>query len=618
MESFACAFSLSRLSFRSHRHALLSAALVLGSTAAAAQPIVVTGTRTPARVDQALAETTVVDRQQLEAATGRTLSEVLAQLPGLQFWSNGGLGKTSSVSMRGLESRHVLLLIDGVRYGSATLGTPNWDNLPLDAIERIEVVRGPLSGLYGTDAVGGVVQVFLRKGAAGLAINGLASAGSKGYGQLGGGLRFGNGAFDGAVQLSRTRNSGFSATNASVPFGNFNADDDGFSQNTASVQLGVRLPGGWRASAQALHAKNTNYYDDGPGVDAKSASLSQVLALQVGGPVMAQWRSSLRVSRAVDELNTLSSASMFAALGVIGTKQQQISWDNTINTPVGDLLVLAEHVRQTVTRPGAAFAVSERSINGLALGLNGQAGAHHWQLAARTDQNSQFGRQNTQTLGYGFDVTPQVRAAFALGSSFVMPSFNQLYFPNFGNPNLLPEEGRHREISVRWADAGQQVRAAYFQNRIRGYISSGPLPTNIPRARADGISLSYGATVAAWTLAASVDLLDPVNDTANSANFGRVLPRRAKDTLRLSADVDLSAWKLGGALQNVGPRFDNAANTTLVAGYTTLDLRADWRLARQWALGFKLNNAGNVRYETVQGYNQPGREMFLTLRYSGL
>jgi vitamin B12 transporter len=616
---------------RGARSSVLALVPVLFSAAAApahadaiagsgAQAVVVTGTRTPQRVDQALAEISVIDRAALERAAGRTLPELLAQTPGLQFWSNGGLGKTSSVSIRGLEGRHVLLLIDGVRYGSVTVGAANFDNLPLEAIERIEIVRGPLSALYGSDAVGGVVQVFTRRGtqaAAGWAANANAGGGTEGYAQAGGGVRVGAGPFDGALQLQRVRTRGFSATNANVPFGSFNPDDDGFAQTSASVQLGLQLPGSWRAGLSALRSSGKSAYDDGPGVDARSANRSRVLALQVGGPVLAAWRTQLRIAQAVDEADTVSSASAFAALGVVSSDQRQLSWENTLATPVGSLLLLADRVEQVVSRPGAPFAVSERSTTGIALGLNGQAGAHHWQAALRRDRNTQFGSRSTGTLGYGHDLTPQLRAAVAFGTSFVMPSFNQLYFPNFGNPNLLPEEGRHREWSLRWADGGQQLRAAYFENRIRGYISSGPLPSNIPRTRADGLSLSWQASVANWLLSASGEALQARNDTAGSANFGRVLPRRAEQSMRAAADVALVGWRLGGTLQHVGPRFDNAANTTPVAAFTTLDLRADWQLAPAWTLGFKLNNAADIRYETVYGYNQPGREGFVTLRWAG-
>src|SRR5262249_54965789 len=162
--------------------------------------VAITATRTPSRVADVVAEVTVLDRETLDRSSGRTLVELLSQQPGLQFTSNGGLGKSSSLFIRGLEARHTLLLVDGVRVGSATLGTPSLDNLPLEAIERIEIVRGPMSALYGSDAVGGVIQVFTRRGRAGLHPNAKATVGSKRYGQLAGGVSLGSGSFDAAVQ----------------------------------------------------------------------------------------------------------------------------------------------------------------------------------------------------------------------------------------------------------------------------------------------------------------------------------------------------------------------------------------------------------------------------------
>jgi vitamin B12 transporter len=199
------------------------------SAAGAPETVVVTATRTPQRVDQALAQVTVIDRVRIEAAAGRTLAELLASESGLQSWSNGGLGKAASVSMRGLESRHTLLLIDGVRYGSATLGTPSWDNIPLDAIERIEIVRGPMSGLYGSEAVGGVIQIFTRRGQQGFHPEFAAALGSRSYGELAAGARFGSGLVDGSLRLQHRRTDGFSATNPKLP-SNYNPDDDGFDQ----------------------------------------------------------------------------------------------------------------------------------------------------------------------------------------------------------------------------------------------------------------------------------------------------------------------------------------------------------------------------------------------------
>lgn len=590
-------------------------ALAQASTGTPAKSVVVTATRTPQRVDEALAQVTVIDRARIEAASGRTLAELLASESGVQSWSNGGLGKNASVSLRGLESRHTLLLIDGVRYGSATLGTPSWDNIPLDAIERIEIVRGPMSGLYGSDAVGGVIQIFTRRGQQGFHPELAATLGSRSHAELAAGARFGSGIVDGSLRVQHRRTDGFSATNPRVPFGNHNPDDDGFDQTSVNGRVGVRL-GAWRADATLLKAEGTNHYDDGPGADTRAELRTEVLSAALSGPVNQAWRTALKISRSRDDFDTLASASTFTTLGNIGTTQTQLGWENQFGTPLGTALVLAERVQQEVERPGTPFAVSERSVTGLALGLNGEAGAHGWQANVRRDRNSQFGGQTTGSLGYGFELAAGLRATASFGTSFVAPSFNQLYFPGFGNPKLLPEEGRQREVGLVWRNGPVTSRVAYFDNRIRGYISSGPLPTNVPRVKVDGISASVDAELGAWVLAGSIDSLQPINATEGTANFGRILPRRVQDSGRLAVDWRGGGLTLGGSLQAFGERFDNANNSTRLGGYATLDLRAEWALARDWVLVLKLNNALGKTYETVFGYNQPGREGFITLRWA--
>ena len=579
--------------------------------------VVVTATRTPTRIDQALAHVTVIGRAEIERAAGGTLAELLGAQPDVQFSSNGGIGKTSNVFLRGLEARHTLLLVDGVRLSSATVGTPSFDNLPLEDIERIEIVRGPLSGLYGSDAVGGVIQVFTRSGRAGLHGRASLTLGSDQYRQLAGGLQFGQGAFTGAVQLQHARSRGFSSTNPRAQFGSFDPDRDGFEQDSLSGHLGLQLGAGWRADARLLESRLETQYDELQGTDSLAKLHSRVLSLDVAGPVQGPWRSRVQLSRSTDGYTTLRTAFGPSNLGLIDTVQQQLSWENSVATPLGTAVVLAERLEQTVSRPGQAFTVADRGINALALGLNGQAGAHTWQANVRQDRNSQFGRQTNGSLAYGYDLSARWRAAASVGTSFTAPSFNQLYYPGFGNPLLQPEEGEHAELSLRWAVPGQQWRATWFDNRLRGYITAGPSPINLPRTRIDGLSLAYEARTAHWTWSASADQVDPRNTTAGSANNGKQLPRRAKNSLKAGAEVVWGAWTLGSSLSAYSARFDNAANTLRMGGYGTVDLRADWRLAPQWALGLRLNNLGDKARETAYGYNQPGREAYLTLRYTG-
>jgi vitamin B12 transporter len=246
-----------------------AAALPGDAPSVSLQSTVVTATRTPQRDDALVSDVVVIDRATIEKSTGRTLPELLARVPGVQFSANGGLGKNSSVNIRGAEARHTVLLVDGVRFGSATSGSPNWDTIPVDMIERIEILKGPASALYGSEAVGGVVQVFLRKGATGLSAYSSVTAGSRGYGQVTAGVNGGSGPLVYSLGVQKTRDSGFSSTNSRVQFGNFNPDDDGFDQNSINAAVSYQLSPDWKVDAGLLAADNTNHTDDGPGRDTQ-------------------------------------------------------------------------------------------------------------------------------------------------------------------------------------------------------------------------------------------------------------------------------------------------------------------------------------------------------------
>ncbi len=614
-----CAAALFRPSFHCHAVALAGLTVLAGGPANAAEapqdPVVVTAARLPERVSALAAEVSVIDRAMLDRSTGRTLVEVLAMVPGLQFSSNGGLGKTASVFIRGLEARHTLLLLDGMRIGSATVGTPSLDNLPLETVERIEIVRGPMSALYGSDAVGGVIQVFTARGKPGFAPTARATVGSERYGQLAAGFSWGQGPFDAALQLQHTETAGFSATNPNALFGSYNADRDGLRQSGGSLRLGWQIAPDWRVEALALQSNGRTGYDDGPGADAQAGLRNSLQQVQASAKPHALWTTQLSVSRALDGYDTLSSASPFSTLGAIETEQTQISWENRINTPVGTALVVAERLKQAVSRPGAPFTVSERSVNGLALGLTGSAAGHLWQAALRRDNNSQFGGKTTGALAYAYNFSSTWRAGGSYGTSFVMPSFNQLYYPGFGSPTLQPESGKQAEAHLRWTAGAHSLRATAYQHRIQGYIASGPQPTNIPRTRIDGLTLAYEGQFEALKLAASLDHVDPRNATNASANFDKLLPRRAQNMAKAQADWTGGRLSLGATLAAYSQRFDDPANTLRLGGHATLDVRADWALTPDWTLGARINNLADRVYETAYGYNQPGRQGFLTVRY---
>lgn len=576
--------------------------------AASLKAVVVSATRNPTRADELVSDVVVIDRAEIEKSVGRTLPEILARVPGVQFNSNGGLGKTSSINIRGTESRHTILLIDGVRYGSATTGTPAWDNIPVDMIERIEILKGPASALYGSDAVGGVVQIFLRKGGTGFSPYASATLGSEKYRQLATGVAGGTGNFSYLLGLQKTREAGFSATNAKVPFGNFNPDRDGFDQDSLNASVALQLNPAWKVDAGLLYADSVSHTDDGPGRDTRYALRTSVARTGVEGLVLPGWKTQLRYSQSVDS-NKAIEAAPFLFPSLFKTTQNQLTWQNDIDTPLGVALAGAEHLTQKVDSTTNYTAV-ERQVSSYFAGLNGTSGRHSWQVNARHDDNSQFGGSNTGFAGYGLSITPAWRVNVSQGTSFVAPSFNQLYFPGFGNANLQPERGRNTDIGITWSDAGHTVKLVHFDNKIRGFITSTTIAANVPRASIDGWTLAYGGVIGALALRASVDVLDPRNEVT-----GKRLPRRSTSQARLGADYTAGGWTYGGAILHVGSRFDDAANLNRLDGYTTADVYADYALSKNWKVQAKLNNLTNRQYETILGYNQPGRGVFVTLRY---
>ena len=586
------------------------ASLAFAQTTPALPETVVTATRVATRADQLTSEVVVVDREAIERSAGRTLPEVLARTASVQMTSNGGRGKTAGVFIRGTESRHTILLIDGVRYGSATAGTPVWDNIPVDMIERIEVLKGPASALYGPDAAGGVVQIFTRRGTQGFSPFAAVTLGSNSYRELSAGLSGGQDNVRYALGVSHTDDKGFSSTNPTVPFGNYNPDRDAFKQKAFNASVDWQLNSDWKLSAGAVYADGTNHFDDGPGVDTKSDARTTVLRAGVEGRITPDWTTRLNYNQGTDRSNALVSASAFNIPGLFETQQDQWTWQNDIKTPVGTVVAGAETLLQKVNS-STAYTVTERRINAVFAGLSGTASGHSWQLNARRDDNSQFGGSSTGYAGYGYQFNPNWRAHAGYGTSFVAPSFNQLYWPGFGNALLEPEEGKNLEFGVDWTQDNHHVKLIRFDNKIRGFITSGKAPVNLPRARIEGWTLGYDGTFDALTLRAAVDALDPRNELT-----GKLLPRRSKSQVTLGADYAVGPWSFGGSLLQVGRRYDDAANAKPLASYTTVDLQASYAFARDWNLQAKLNNVGDREYETAQGYNQPGRQFFLTLRYS--
>ncbi|MCU0761848.1 MAG: TonB-dependent receptor [Hydrogenophaga sp.] len=596
------------------RHAALPLAMLAAfpshaqtETVASLSETVVTATRTETRTDALISDVVVIGTEEIRRSTGRTLSEVLNRSAGLQMSANGGLGKQSGIYVRGTEARHVLLLVDGVRYGSSTAGSASFDNIPLGVIDRIEVLKGPASALYGSDAVGGVVQVFTRRGAKGFMPNASATLGSYGHRAASAGFSGGTDAVSYALNVGTVQETGFSATNPKVSFGNHNPDQDGFEQDSVSASLRWAFAPGWSTLVHFTQADGTSRFDQGPGsFDVRSEATSRIAGWGLERRWASDSRTQLKLSRSEDDSTSFSDFET----AVFDTTQTQVTLQHDWGISLGTVVVGVESLKEAVSGT-QAYAVTSRTTDAAFVGLNGQSGAHLWQANVRRDRNSQFGGATTGFASYGYQLTPNWRPHLSYGTSFKAPSFNTLYFvsPFFvGNPSTQPERGRNSEVGLTYSRGLHEVKLTRFDNRIRGFITSQPVVVNVPRARIEGWSLAYGGSAGAWNWEANLELLDARNE-ANQ----RKLARRADQTLTLALDHTRGAWTWGGAVLALSDRFDNAANTVRLPGFATLDLHAAYRLEKDWSVSLRLNNLADKVYETAQGFNQPGRAAYLTL-----
>lgn len=573
------------------------------------ETIVVTATRIPTRVNEVIADVTVIDRTAIEQAGPATLPELLARQPGLHVVDNGGRGKNASVFMRGTASSHTLLLVDGVPLGSATTGQPSLHNLPLSQIERIEILRGPASSLYGSDAIGGVIQVFTKRGEGPARVSVYAGIGSHATREAQAGVSGSSGALSYNFAATHYTTGGFdlaadplrfNTANFSLP----NPDDDGYRNTTFSGQLVYRIAKGHELGATVLEGRSRNWFDrGGPTVDAYNNDRTRAHGVFLKNRINDVWTSEMRWGTSKDW-----SESFAPGRSLFATTQTQWTWQNDLRLPVGRLLLALENTEQSVDST-TNYTVKRREVDSAVFGYQGNVGAHSWQAALRRDDNSQFGAHTTGSLGYGyrFATVWQVRAS--VGTAFKAPSFNQLYYPNYGNTALKPEKARNREIGLHWAEGGQHASATVFDNRITDLIEGFPV-TNTGKARIKGVSLAYGLLHGAWTFDTGLDLMRPTNEIT-----GDRLQRRPAEMLKLAVTYAPGDWKIGGEVNAADRRYDTTTEGRSMHGYGVVNLLASKVLDKDWSLEGRINNLFDRVYENAWAYAVPGREIFVGLRY---
>jgi vitamin B12 transporter len=584
--------------------------------------IVVTATRLPQPLSGTIADTTVLNAQDIRNSGAPDVATLLRSVAGIEIVQSGGLGSQSSIFMRGTNSNQVLVLLDGVRIDSATTGATAIDQIMPDSIERIEIVRGNVSSLYGSEAIGGVIQLFTKLGHGAPAFNASAGAGSHGTQHYSAG-------FSGAVNdtsfninAANLKTNGVSAINPQLAPG-ANPNNNGYDNTTFNAQIKQSITADHALTASVFSSRGNRSFDISgtylnlPNDFYNSIENIDKLALISDNQLNSLWHSQVRLSQGTDDIHSYKNTQQSSR---IKTQNNQLAWQNNFKlSDIQNLTFSAERLEQAVTSDAnTVYTQTSRKVNSLLAGYTGEFGAQRVQFNVRRDNYSDFGAAHTSLLGYGLSFADNWRATASISNAFKAPTFNDMYAPTAwgGNPNLQPERSQNREAGLHYAANGQRIDVVYFNNSIRDLIVyQYPLMINIDKAHITGQELSYAGDFDGTHLKASATFQNP-----RDVSTGAVLQRRARQFGNLSVTHDYNNWNLGAEIRYSGVRQDvNYTPYPSVAvalpAYQLFNVTAKYQINKQFSLSARLDNLFNRDYSEAYSYNTLGRTLFIGLTY---
>jgi len=580
------------------------------------QLLIVTPTRMSQQLDQTIADTTVLTEQEIRDSGAPDVTTLLRSLPGVEVVQSGGLGSQSSIFMRGTNSDQVLVLLDGVRINSATTGATALEHIMLNDVERIEVVRGNVSSLYGSEAIGGVIQIFTKQGHGAPAFNASAGVGSHNTQRLAAGYSGSVNSTSFSVNAGKVRADGVSAINPQLaPLANPN--NNGYDNDTLDAQVKHAFSTDHSVSASVFSTRGNVSYDNAYGAPTDLNNTIENIdkfSLASDDQLSGMWHSLLRVAQGTDDSHSYTNGAQSSRFQ---TQNNQLTWQNNLKISDSQHVDLAlEHLGQVVSSD-TLFTQTSRNVNSLLGGYVAEFGSQQVQFNLRQDRYSDFGEANTGLLGYGLSFSDNWRATASVSNAFKAPTFNDMYGPSFwgSNPNLKPEQSKNGEIGLHYASSGQHVDLVYFDDRIHNLvIYPGPLyiAQNIDRAQITGQELSYAGRFGNTHLNANATFQNPRDSVT-----GQTLLRRAKEFGNVSVSHDLGAWNMGAEARYSGTRqdYDLNGNTVTLSSYTLLNLTARYRIDRNLNLSLSADNVFNRDYSEAYAYNTLGRTLFVGLNY---
>lgn len=584
-------------------------------------PVIVTAARSEQLLADRLSDVTIIDAETIALSGQSSLGELLQRQHGIELTSSGGAQSTTSVFIRGSNPSHTLVLIDGLRIGSSTAGGASLNAIPLAQIERIEILRGPSSSLYGADAIGGVLNIITRKGKGPLKFNAEAGVGTRDTYKAAAGLNGASGAFSYALQLAHDQSRGFSSIAAATPgnpYDSYNSDRDGYDRHSVSSRLAWDWADGHTLAAQMLYSNQDGQFDGGPNYDDREYIRVRTLAISSTDRLSSIWNSRLRLGHTIDDSTTVYSGFPYR----YRTRQVQMGWQNDLVLDKHNSLTLGvDRLQERIAADYIGGPIpASRTTHSLVGVYQLHVDKQRLQFNVHGDDSSQYGTETTGGVQYGYQILPALRVSGSMGTAFRAPSFNDLYYPDYGQTTIRPERSFNRELGLYMNGKGFEGSVVAYNNKVNDLIAyqapcaspgfSYGCAANIKNASLRGLSLAWtqqwNNTNAAW----SADWLDAVDRDSDL-----MLPRRARYHGTFSLSQQIRDLTLGAELQGSSQRYEDTANTTVLSGYGLLNLFANYQFSPVWSVLLRANNVTDRDYELADGYATEGASLFMSIRY---
>ena len=592
--------------------------------------IIVTGTRIPTQISESLSAVTLFQRADIERLQASDLFDLMSHVPGSSLVRNGGRGSSTSMSLRGNQSDHTLFLMDGVRIGSATTGGAALAAINLSTVQRIEIIRGPKSNLYGADAIGGVVNIITRKTESSRVLNVEAGFGSNGTQDTTILLGANGDKYSLTAVLNHLDTDGIDNTESKA---GINGDDDGFTKDSMAINYQYQATDSalWKVTYNQNDTKadydnncSIGSWPNSSPVDCDIYSSGEVSALAstMDMNISEQWQTSFQIGHTLDEgserarnidLSTTNNGGKF------NTKKTEATWVNTLGLAAGQALMLGLDYQKEEVDSSTVYNEESRENSAGFAQFQTQLGAVDTNLGVRYDDNEQFGSHTTVSFLAGIDLSETLRLVGSFGEGFKAPTFNDLYYPGFGNASFVPEESKNIEIGLN-ADLGNvSATLALFNNNIENliqYNSATFASDQTAEVEITGLEFNVNTEVSGWTLSLSGAVIDPENKSN-----GKLLRRRAEQSMMFDAGTTLNGVAIGVSVRSESHRYDDAANTVRLGGYTTTAMRASYRINDNWLVKARVNNLTDKNYVTASSfslgnYMSLGREAMITVAYT--